>query len=767
MAELPLVGMALPCIGFSISASSLMVVNKLIVETLPLPSLVCLLQLIFTAGVALVYASGDSFSWDVLRSFQLFVGLFTCTLYTSMKSLQYANLETVLCFRSCVPIVITLLECGVMGLPPPGGRANVCMALVLMATMLYALFGGVAGLAEGALAYGWVAIYIAFDISSVMLGKTLAHNRMSMWGRVLYTNALSAPPMLLTAITAGEHRVAWRLLIDSGSLGGSSGVTLLALSCVLGIGISFFGWRMRQLVRPSSFAMVSLANKFITVALNLLFSARHAPPRGIALLLVAMFGCTGYVLSTMPPADPAKVDAPTNEASGGSAAPGAPEQEQLKPDIDTDADEGSTRRCPMSRESATQVLGLLLLTLGPVALGYASSTHESVTPKPVGRAAPTAAVAERQPPFTLARCTASAHLRRILVTGGTGLLGTAESGEVHRQRAKYAGCEFHFAGSRHGDLTSYNSTSQLVGHVRPTAILHLAANVGGLFKNLRDPVKALEDNTLMAINVLRTAHAHGVGVVISVLSTCVFPEGVALPMTEADLHAGPAAAAHEGYAVAKRGLETLSRMYSKVHGHQYSCVIPTNIYGANDNFDLDDGHVLASLIRRCYDAKRDGAPFLVRGSGTARRQFIESRDLAHVMLRMLEQTAVRLENPYGATSLYDANSGPIIAAPDPSDEVSIRDLATMITRHVGCGPPIFNNNFSDGVLAKTVSNARLRSFWPKFEFTPLEVGIRHAADWFGQRYVCAAQEKVHQLRAGRESDLRCPQLLPVAKTKPG
>jgi nucleoside-diphosphate-sugar epimerase len=203
--------------------------------------------------------------------------------------------------------------------------------------------------------------------------------------------------------------------------------------------------------------------------------------------------------------------------------------------------------------------------------------------------------------------------------------------------------------------------------------------------------------------VLRAAHLHGVRVVVSVLSTCVFPEKLQLPMTEADLHAGPAAAAHEGYAVAKRGVETLSRLYSQQHGHEYMMIIPTNIYGTHDNFDLEAGHVLPSLIRRCYDARLARTPFTVRGSGVARRQFIESRDLARIILLMLGDGAVQLDSSRKTVTgnsaksaaaaevdaLYSARFGPLIAAPDAADEVSIRDLASLIGQQMGCGVPVF------------------------------------------------------------------------------
>jgi GDP-L-fucose synthase len=251
----------------------------------------------------------------------------------------------------------------------------------------------------------------------------------------------------------------------------------------------------------------------------------------------------------------------------------------------------------------------------------------------------------------------------------------------------------------------------------------LAAAVGGLFKNMRCKVDMFETNLRINMNVLRVCHELGVSKVVSCLSTCIFPDEKtkAGPIDETMLHDGPPHASNAAYAHAKRMLEVQSRCYREQHGRNFVCVIPTNIYGPHDNFDLDDAHVIPALIHKCCLAKRDGVPLVVAGSGAPLRQFIYSRDLALLIVWVLEH--------------YDA-PGSLILSVDPADEVSIAQVVQHITDAVGLdNDVVYDATQADGQFRKTADNSQFkRLYGSEFAFTPIRQGIRETVQWFAQNY---------------------------------
>lgn len=163
------------------------------------------------------------------------------------------------------------------------------------------------------------------------------------------------------------------------------------------------------------------------------------------------------------------------------------------------------------------------------------------------------------------------------------------------------------ASSKDADLRDAAAVRALLARHAPLdGVIHCAANVGGLFKNMREPVAMLEDNLLMNTHILREAHAAGIDNVVCILSTCIFPDVVAASgkeMTSAELHEGPPHPSNEGYAYAKRMMEVQCRAYQRQYGRRYCCVVPTNIYGPNDNYDLQNAHVIPALIHKAYLAQ--------------------------------------------------------------------------------------------------------------------------------------------------------------------
>ena len=220
---------------------------------------------------------------------------------------------------------------------------------------------------------------------------------------------------------------------------------------------------------------------------------------------------------------------------------------------------------------------------------------------------------------------------KILVTGGNGLVGSA----FKTISSNYCNYEFIFIGSKDCDLTNYDITYNFFEENKPDFVIHLAACVGGIFFNMDNKVSVLEKNLMMNFNVVKCSYLFKVKKLIACLSTCIFPDDTTYPITEDMLHNGEPANTHYTYAYAKRMLEIQCRAYNENFETNFVCVVPTNIYGPHDNYNLSDAHVLPALIHKCYLAKTNNEKFVVKGSGIALRQFIYSEDLANLMILVL------------------------------------------------------------------------------------------------------------------------------------
>lgn len=301
---------------------------------------------------------------------------------------------------------------------------------------------------------------------------------------------------------------------------------------------------------------------------------------------------------------------------------------------------------------------------------------------------------------------------RVLVTGGTGLVGNA----LRAIAAEYPTIELVFISSKDGDLTDYNATYVVIQrHMPLDGIIHLAANVGGLFKNMNNPVDMTQDNLWMNTNVLAVAHQLNINNVISCLSTCIFPDVVeSYPITAASLHNGPPHHSNEGYAYAKRMTEVLSRAYQRQFNRRYFCVVPTNVYGPHDNFHLADAHVAPALIHKCYLAQKENRPFIIAGDGTPLRQFIFSEDLARGIMWAYEH--------------YASVEYPLLLVP-PNSEVPIAKLVSTIVEAFSFkGAVCYDATKPNGQHKKTANNSTLDIKW-----TSLEEGIARTVAWFVER----------------------------------
>ena len=299
---------------------------------------------------------------------------------------------------------------------------------------------------------------------------------------------------------------------------------------------------------------------------------------------------------------------------------------------------------------------------------------------------------------------------KTLVTGSNGLVGSA----VKALNLK----GYFFASRTDADLLNFDQTMSLFSEVKPQRVLHLAALVGGIGGNRLNSAEYFMDNLQMNINTLEAARLNGVERLVSFMSTCVFPDKVEYPLSPSSLHSGPPHPSNFGYAYAKRMLEVQTRAYRLQWGLKYSIGIPSNIYGAFDNFDLHDGHVIPSLIHKVYNAKLKNEPLLVWGTGKSLREFVYSEDIARLATWMLDD--YKSEEP-----LILSNS----------QELSIRNLVELIAEMMNFkGQIIFDTSKPDGQYRKPSDNSVLNSLNPDFKFTPISYGLESTIKWFLNKY---------------------------------
>jgi len=307
----------------------------------------------------------------------------------------------------------------------------------------------------------------------------------------------------------------------------------------------------------------------------------------------------------------------------------------------------------------------------------------------------------------------------ILVTGGSGLFGQAIK-EVIDKDKQASGENWVFLSSKDGNMIDRASVEKIFEKHKPTYVIHLAAKVGGLFHNMRKKVDFYRENTLMNDNVMECCRIYGVKKLVSCLSTCIFPDKTTYPIDEKMVHDGAPHNTNLGYSVAKRMIDVLNHCYKDQYGSNFTSIIPTNIYGPHDNFNLEDGHVIPGLIHKCYMAKRDGTDFTIWGTGSPLRQFIYSADLAELTVWTLRS--------------YESVE-PIILSVDEAHEVPIKEVAEMVAEAMDFkGKVVCDTTKADGQHKKTACNKKLRTFLPEYKFTPIKEGIKKSVDWFVANY---------------------------------
>ena len=294
---------------------------------------------------------------------------------------------------------------------------------------------------------------------------------------------------------------------------------------------------------------------------------------------------------------------------------------------------------------------------------------------------------------------------KTVITGGYGMVGSAMESQIKLSRDI---C----------DLTNTKQTEALFKTIKPEGVIHCAGKVGGIGGNSNFKGEYFYDNLMINTNVIEASRKAGVKRLVAFLSTCVFPDNVSYPLTIDQVHQGEPHSSNYPYAYAKRMADVQIRAYREQYGLNYTSIIPSNIYGPNDNFNLDHGHVMPMLIHKLYLAKKNKTDFTVWGSGKPLREFVYSKDIAKI-------SEWALQNYEG--------TDPLIISGD--EEVSIKDLVELLVDEFKFkGKVVFDETKPDGQFKKPSDNTTIKELLPDFKYTSFEDGIKETVNWFKENY---------------------------------
>jgi GDP-L-fucose synthase len=299
---------------------------------------------------------------------------------------------------------------------------------------------------------------------------------------------------------------------------------------------------------------------------------------------------------------------------------------------------------------------------------------------------------------------------KIFVAGHRGMVG---SGLVRRLRAE--GFKNLLTRERAElDLASEAAVAKFFAEKRPTIVVVAAAKVGGIKANNDFPVEFLLENLRIQNNVIHSAYESGVRKLLFLGSSCIYPKFAPQPIPETALLSGPLEPTNEAYAVAKIAGIKLCQAYYRQYGANFISAMPTNLYGPNDNFDLETSHVLAALIRKAHETKmRNDRKLIVWGTGKPRREFLHVDDMASACLLLLEK--------YDSPEIINVGCG---------EDVSIRELAELICDVVGFnGELAWDTTQPEGTPRKLLDVTKLRALGWKPAIT-LREGIARTYEWF-------------------------------------
>lgn len=303
---------------------------------------------------------------------------------------------------------------------------------------------------------------------------------------------------------------------------------------------------------------------------------------------------------------------------------------------------------------------------------------------------------------------------RIFVAGHRGLVGSA----IVRKFQKEGYTNLILKGREEVDLTRQEEVERFFEKERPEYVFLAAAKVGGIQANRTYPAEFIYQNLMIECNVIHSAYKYGVKKLLFLGSSCIYPRECPQPMKEEYLLSGYLEPTNEAYAVAKIAGLKLCQYYKRQYGANFISCMPTNLYGPNDNFDLNTSHVIPALIRKFHEAKINNKPYVeVWGTGKPLREFLHVDDLADACLFLMQN--------YDDEMWINVGSG---------EEVSIAELANMIKEIVGYkGEIVFNPDMPDGTPRKLLDISRLKSLgWEKK--ISLFDGLRSTYEWYVENF---------------------------------
>jgi len=312
-----------------------------------------------------------------------------------------------------------------------------------------------------------------------------------------------------------------------------------------------------------------------------------------------------------------------------------------------------------------------------------------------------------------------ASVKRIFIAGHTGMVGSS----IVRQFEGRDDFELVLGSRQALDLTNQQAVSDFFQHENIDEVYLAAARVGGIVANNTYPAQFIFENLMIECNIINSAYQSGVEKLLFLGSSCIYPKFAQQPIMEECLMTGSLEPTNEPYAVAKIAGIKLCESYNREYGCDFRSVMPTNLYGPNDNFHMENSHVIPGLIRRFHEAKVRGIDkVVVWGTGKPRREFLHVDDMASACVHVMG-----LDRVY-----YDEHTGPMLSHVNVGSGVDceIRELSILISRVVGFkGKIVFDSSKPDGAPRKLLNVELIKSFGWKASIS-LEKGIESTYRWF-------------------------------------
>lgn len=304
--------------------------------------------------------------------------------------------------------------------------------------------------------------------------------------------------------------------------------------------------------------------------------------------------------------------------------------------------------------------------------------------------------------------------KRIVVTGGSGFLGTQVVGQLKRR-----GCRQIFVPrSREFNLTKENDIVRMLQAYKPEVVIHLAAVVGGIGANQKNPGKFFYDNLMMGVQLIEQSRLYGVEKFVAIGTICSYPKLTPVPFRESELWNGYPEETNAPYGLAKKMMLVQSQAYREQYGFHSIYLLPVNLYGPGDNFDPETSHVVPAIIRKCIEAVEQGKQQIVLwGTGNATREFLYVADAAEAIVLATEQ--------YDDSAPVNIGSG---------QEISIKELAELIRRLSGFqGDIVWDASKPDGQPRRRLDTTKAKACFGFEAKTDFVTGLKNTIAWYKEQ----------------------------------